>query len=122
MNAVSAVSQKLMERKLLYGRIAAADFAAYVLGYAAVAIALALAGAGVWSLVFAALSTAVVRGIVLFAYLPYPFRLSLHWPSYRELMQTGMGYGLIRFINFVALKGDYFVVGRWLGSDLKERT
>lgn len=116
MNAVSAVSQKLMERKLNFGRIAVADSTAYVLGYAAVAIGLALAGAGVWSLVFAALGTAFVRGVVLFVYLPNSFRLAFHWPSYRELMHTGMGYGLIRFVNFVALKGDYFVVGRWLGA------
>jgi teichuronic acid exporter len=31
-------------------------------------------------------------------------------------MRTGVGFSLARYANFVAKKGDYFVVGRWLGA------
>ncbi len=116
LSSVSDVSQKLLERNLAYGRLAAIEVASYFFGYGLVAITLAWAGWGVWALVYAILGAAAVRCLLLLASQKVPIRPSFHWGTYVELMRTGLGFSLARFGNFFAQKGDYFVVGRWLGA------
>lgn len=116
LNAMSSVSQKLLERELAYGRLAAVEVASYVVGYAMVAVPLALLGYGVWSLVFAQLGASAVRSALLVYSQPHKLRLSADFRTYSEMMRTGAGYSLVRYALYVAHKGDYFVVGRWLGA------
>lgn len=116
LNSLAAVSQKLLERELAYGKLAAIEVASYFFGYSLFALSFALAGFGVWALVYAQLASAFVRITLLLRVQPHALRLSFDRRSYLELMRTGLGFSLARYANFVAQKGDYFVVGRWLGA------
>ena len=116
LQSISAVAQKLLERDLIYQRIASIDFISYVFGYAAIALIAAALGVGVWALVSATLGSASLRTLLLYFAQPHPLRFSFRWSAYVELMRTGAGFGLIRIFNVAALKGDYAVVGRWMGS------
>ena len=62
------------------------------------------------------MGSAIVRNLLSFALRPHTPRPSFHKRSYDELMRNGFGFSLTRWASFAAQKGDYFVVGRWLGA------
>jgi PST family polysaccharide transporter len=113
---IGGISRRLLARDLAYGKLAAIEVAGYAFGYALVALPLAFAGWGAWALVYAIMGSAIVRNLLSFAAHPHTLRPSLHKQSYDELMRTGFGISLARWASFVAQKGDYVVVGRWLGQ------
>ena len=115
-HGVGGISRRLLARDLAYGKLAAIEVSSYAFGYALVALPLAFAGWGAWALVYAIMGSAVVRNVISFAMAPHTLRPSLHKLSYDELMRNGLGFSLARWASFVAQKGDYFVVGRWLGQ------
>lgn len=111
-----AVAEFLLIRDLAFNRIFLATVLAYALGYAFVGIGLAATGYGAWSLVGAALSTELVKSVSLNWLRPYPKKPLLAEKELRELMHFGGGITLANLANYFANTGDYFVVGRWLGS------
>mgnify|MGYP003575142293 CR=1 FL=1 len=115
-HGIGGISRRLLARNLSYGKLAAIEVASYFFGYALVALPLAFAGWGAWALVYAIMGSAIVRNLLSFAVRPHTLRPSLHKTSYRELMRNGFGFSLARWAGFVAQKGDYVIVGRWLGQ------
>jgi PST family polysaccharide transporter len=115
-NGIGGISRRLLARDLAYGKLAVIEVASYAFGYALVALPLAFAGWGAWALVYAIMGSAVVRNLLSFALAPHTLRPSFEKRSYNDLMRTGFGFSLARWASFVAQKGDYFVVGRWLGQ------
>jgi PST family polysaccharide transporter len=112
----SNVTGALMERDLHYRTIAAADLAAYFVGFAVVGIGGALAGWGVWALVAANVVAAVTQTVLLLIFQPYRLRFSLALGPLRDLLSYGRGVTLSRIINYFGLQGDNLVVGRTMGS------
>jgi PST family polysaccharide transporter len=113
---MGGISRRLLARDLAYGKLAAVEVAGYAFGYALVALPLAFAGWGAWSLIYAIMASAIVRNLLSFAVRPHTLRPSIDKRSYEELMRNGFGFSLARWASFVAQKGDYVVVGRWLGQ------
>ncbi|MDQ3851086.1 MAG: oligosaccharide flippase family protein, partial [Actinomycetota bacterium] len=85
--------------------------------YAAVAIALAAVGAGVWSLVLGQLAGAVVVSIVLVALAPYRVRPTFQRWAVRAALGEGHGFLLQAGATTVQDNLDFIVVGRALGAD-----
>ena len=83
---------------------------------AVVAVSLALTGHGVWSLVWAALLQQAVQTAASYAWAPYSLGVLLSRKETGELAGFGAGISLSSVCNYVALQGDYFVVGRLLGT------
>lgn len=111
---VSATSFGLLQRKMEFKAISLVESLAYLVGYGG-AIALALAGAGVWSLVFASLSQAFV-GSVAYNFLAKPvFRPTLRAKAYRDLLGFGSGISVISFMEFLGSNLDTMVVARLAG-------
>ena len=115
-HGIGGISRRLLARDLADGKLAAIEVASYAFGYALVALPLAFAGYGAWALVYAIMGSAAVRNLMSFAMFPHTLRPALHRRSYKELMRNGFGFSLTRWASFVAQKGDYLVVGRWLGQ------
>ena len=113
---VGGISRRLLARDLAYGKLAAIEVASYAFGYALVALPLAYLGFGAWALIYAIMGSAVVRNLFSVASSPHSLVPSFDGTSYRELMRTGFGFSLARWASFFAQKGDYFVIGRWLGA------
>lgn len=114
--ALAAVPTALLRRQLRFRALAGVQVAGQLLGYAPVAIGLALLGAGVWALVAALLlQTALSTALLLWLgpRLPRP-----RWcrQELRELLAFGSGYSLARVANHVATQGDAWIVGGWLGG------
>jgi len=108
------VAEGLSQRKLAWRRLMWVEVSAFVVGYALPALALAVAGYGVWALVGSALAQSFVRTVALLRLEPHP-KAPRIGPEIRELLRFGSGFTLARIFNYGALQGDNLIVGRVLG-------
>jgi PST family polysaccharide transporter len=109
-------SRALLRRELAYKRLFLINAGSYLLGYGGVAIALAVMGYGVWSLVLGALVQSLTASVFQLASAGIPLRPLLRRAELRDLLGFGAGVSLNQVVNYVARNGDNFVVGRWLGN------
>lgn len=115
LTALAGVPDALLSRSFAFRALAIRHLFATVVG-SAVAVALAIAGAGVWALVAQTLSTAAVGVLVL-------WRVSLWRPSFsfsteaaRELWTFGVNVLGIDLIQFVMQQVDKLLVGLAFGT------
>jgi teichuronic acid exporter len=116
LQAVSSVSSNLIQRDLNYRRLAGVDVASYSVGYGGVSITLALLDFGVWALVWGSLAQSAIAALLYFKLQPHSVRPQWNWPALRELLSFGSAFTISGIFNYLARKGDSFVVGRWLGA------
>jgi PST family polysaccharide transporter len=115
-DSFTLMGQALMQRNMKFRVIAAVEVTSYALGYGAVGIILAYAGWGVWALVMASLSQAILYTALLVFTQPFPKHLALNWDALKELVVFGGGMTIAKFGNYLANQGDNLVVGRMLGA------
>jgi O-antigen/teichoic acid export membrane protein len=113
---VGTVPESLLQRELRFRLLANRDVLAYGVGYGAVGVGLALLGWGVWALVAAQLTQAVIRTVILLRAAPPFLRARPTWTSFLELMEYGVGQSAARLGMITANQADNLVVGRWLGA------
>ncbi|HWO19015.1 MAG TPA: lipopolysaccharide biosynthesis protein [Kofleriaceae bacterium] len=115
LRGVSTVSVVLCQRAMDFRAIALVDAGAYAAG-TTVAMALALRGAGPWSLV-AGYLTEEALSAALYLYLrPPAVSLRISGAPLRDLLGFGAGQTVIQIAGILATYGDNFVVGRTLGA------
>jgi PST family polysaccharide transporter len=107
--------EALLQRELAF-RPRFVSQVAQAAAYAAIAIGLAAAGAGVWSLVAGQLAGTVLYGAVLLAMAPYRVRPAYDRAVARDVMGTSRGFLGQAALAFVQQNADYFAVGRILGA------
>lgn len=112
---LSAVAEALLRRDLQFRTVAAIRMLSFTLGYGVVGITVAALGGGLWALVAANGSQAVVNTALLLARRRHTLRFGLHRAELGELLSFTGGFSLGRIGNYAAVNGDYFVVVRWLG-------
>jgi O-antigen/teichoic acid export membrane protein len=113
---IGTVPESLLQRDLRFRLLANRDVLAYGVGYGGVGVGLALLGWGVWALVAAQLTQAVLRTIILLRAAPAFLRARPTWSSFLELMEYGVGQSAARLGMITANQVDNLVVGRWLGA------
>jgi O-antigen/teichoic acid export membrane protein len=109
------VARSLLKRRINFRAVLFVDLGSYIIGYGGVGITMALLGYGVWSLVAASLVQAGIGALIAYGLSSHSLYILFSWQEIRELGEFGTGLTLSRLINYVALKGDYLVVGRTLG-------
>jgi PST family polysaccharide transporter len=113
----SVVAGALLRRQLDFKRQFVINTISYGVGYATVAIILAVLGYGVWSLVWGSLAQAIINVVWSRFAVPHPTRLLLGRVELRELLQFGVGNAASGWMNYLARNGDNFIVGRVLGVE-----
>jgi O-antigen/teichoic acid export membrane protein len=111
---VAAVPAALLQREFHQGRKLIADTAAFAVSLV-VAIALALAGFGVWALVWSRLSLHLVSAVLLFALAPSRPRPGFDRGIARELLRFGLPLAGASLVVLGLMNVDYAIVGRTLG-------
>ena len=106
----------LLRRQLDLRRLFFIETGSYVLGYGVVAVSLALYGYGVWSLVWGWLLQSLLTSGGQVATVRHSLRPLLAWRELKDLLHFGFGAAMSACVNYVALNGDNFVVGRWSGA------
>ncbi|MCA9750787.1 MAG: lipopolysaccharide biosynthesis protein [Gemmatimonadetes bacterium] len=115
-HSLAVVPLALLQRDLKFAAIVRLETIAYALGFAAVSIALAVRGFGVWALVAGHLAEAVLLCVLALSTRSFPKRPIRDLQAAREIAFFGSGFAVARGANWLALAGDKWVVGRWLGQ------
>lgn len=108
--------ETLMQRELEFRRRFVALLTQSV-SYATIAIVLAAAGAGVWSLVVGQLSGYLVLSVAVYTLAPYRVRPTFERKAARDLLGTGIGFMAQGGLAAVQQNIDYIAVGRVLGAN-----
>lgn len=114
--AFSSIAQGLLLRELKVRYVMGSEIAAKFLAYATLGIGMAWAGYGYWALVAASLLEALLRSILFTAFARPSLMPHLDRESARRLLGTGSGFAASRIINFIALRADVTVVGRYMDA------
>jgi len=109
-------SLALLRRQMKFRQLMVVDLVSYGLGYALVAVSLALLGWGVWSLVTALLCQGVVACVAALSLSRHSTRLGLNAAAVRDIFHFAGGMTASGLASYLALNGDNFVVGRTLGT------
>lgn len=114
LTALSATPAALLEREFEFRALSIRQLAGTVVG-AAVAIPMALLGAGVWALVAQPLVAAIVSLITLWASTPWRPTLSFSRDSLKDLYGFGTGVLGIDLLNTFQANIDKLLIGSFLG-------
>jgi O-antigen/teichoic acid export membrane protein len=113
---VDVVPGAILERELRYAAFARIDLGTAVVQLVA-SVGLALAGAGVWSLVAGQVSAAAFGAVAIWFVTPWRPSLGLaRWSVVRELFRYGRFAGGANIATFLGGVLDTVVVGRVLGA------
>lgn len=115
-HSLGAIANALLEKNLRFRTIAFIGIVSHILSYAIIGVTLALLQLGPWALVGAALSQSLIRTILYLALQPHPKSPLLRNEELTNLLHFGGGMTLSTVFNQAANQGDYFIVGRELGS------
>jgi O-antigen/teichoic acid export membrane protein len=113
---VDVVPGAMLERELKYSAFARIDLGTAVVQLTA-SVGLALAGAGVWSLVTGQVAAAAFGAVAIWAVTPWRPSLRLaKWSAVRELFRYGRFAGAANIATFFSGILDTVTVGRVLGA------
>ncbi len=112
----AVVAGALLRRRLDFRRQFFIETGSYVLGYGGLAVSLALLGQGVWSLVWGGLLQGLLASGAQLAAVRHSVRPLLARRELADLFHFGLGAAVSGCVNYVALNGDNFVIGRWIGA------
>jgi lipopolysaccharide exporter len=102
----------LLRRELRFREMSTISVGSYVGGYLVVGIGLALLGAGVWSLVAAAVSSTLIQAIWQFAVLRHPLRPVRGWRHYRTVCGYGTRLSVAHVLDYLGGNLDTLAVAR----------
>jgi len=113
--AMRTIPANLLTKELSFGKIAIAECTSVVIG-GVVSVGLAIAGYGIWSLVYGA----VIRNVLLtlLSCLLYPWvpRLVVSLARMRQILQFGMSIAASRILRYIYTNTDRLIVGKMLGG------
>jgi O-antigen/teichoic acid export membrane protein len=115
LGALSVVPTAMLNRAMEFRKVAAAQTAGALLG-ATVAIVMAIAGMGVWSLVAASIATASVTTVLIWVLAPVRIGLVFRREQTRRIVHFGLNLTGFQVVNYVARNADNLLVGRFLGG------
>jgi lipopolysaccharide exporter len=116
LRGTAVVADALLRRQLDFRRAFFIDITSYALGFGGVAVILALQGYGVWSLVVGSLMQTLTASTAQLAVVRHPVRPLLARRELGDLLGFGFPAAASGCVSYLALNGDYFVVGRLMGA------
>lgn len=114
--AASSVSASLLKRQLDFKTLQFGQVAGFFTGYILVGIPVALAGGGVWSLVFAWLVQALVTAAWWYRKVTHPLRPRFSSPGGKGLLNFGGATIVSNLSTWASSNVDKIVVGRVMSS------
>lgn len=111
LSALILIPKTQLEKALRFKALAAAQLVVVVVT-GAVAIVMALAGFGVWSLVVQSTGATLIEMVLVFAYARWRPALTLHWASLRPLLSFSGPLILGDVINTLVASADRLILGK----------
>ena len=116
LRGTAIVSGALLRRRLEFKRQFFIDSGSLLIGFCGVAVVLAVRGYGVWGLVWGGLCQTSISAAAQFAVVRHSVRPLAARNEIGDLLDFGVGSALGAVVNYIALNGDNFIVGRALGA------
>jgi len=116
LTALGQTQTALLTREMSFRSLELRQIAATLFG-AAVAVALALAGAGPWAIIAQSLCTYGASTILLWTLSPWRPQFVFSGESFRTLGSFGFKTLLSKLLLYVNLNGDNLLIGRYIGSE-----
>lgn len=108
----------LLRRQMRFRAIATAQTAGFFGGFILVGIGMAVAGAGVWSLVGANLGSRVVGSSIKYLSVRHTVRPIWRWTAYRDLYAFGVRSSGIQLLEFASNNLDTIAVARFATANI----
>ena len=105
-----------LSREFLFRRLALCEFTAFAVGYCIVGICSAVLGLGVYSLVLAIITQAIVRSLLAILLSRQPFAPAIPRRGVMKLLSFGGRVSVIGFLEFWSENLDVVAIGRYLGA------
>jgi len=113
-NGFSAISRALLARELRFKLLFHQEIASFVLGYGLLAVILALAGFGVWSLVGGTFLRTLLSCVILLYFSPIPRKFRRDRTSLLDILKFGSGVSLNDVLWYLSSNIDYLFISRYL--------
>ncbi len=110
------VAQALLERELLFKKLAIVNIVSYAVGYGVIGTGLAVMKAGAWAIVFASLAQNFIRAGMLLKMTGRRFARAFSRPDCKTIFGFCAGVSLGKIFNSLAGQIDFLVVGRIMGA------
>jgi PST family polysaccharide transporter len=117
LSGLTAVAEALLYNRGAYRTAASVNIVSYVVGYAAVAVILALKGYSYWSLIYAQITMKLVKLGLLLGWARHAVWVRPTLAVWREHLGQTLAFSLGRVATYLANEGDMIVVGRILGVE-----
>jgi PST family polysaccharide transporter len=112
---MAVVATALLRRDLDFRKQFFTDTFSYIAGYGGVASVLARLGYGVWSLAWGAVAQMLIASVARLLIVRHTWRPLIGTRELQDLLRFGVGAAAVSGVNYIALNGDNFIVGRTLG-------
>jgi len=116
LGALSSVQQSILRRKLDFKKLTLRSLISTSTS-GVIAIAMALKGFGVWSLVAKLLVDSAVGVIALWKISDWRPSLNFSWKHFRELFSFGINIVGGDLVDFLSVHSDDFLIGYYLGTE-----
>ena len=110
------VSEGLMSRNFKFQGLSIIRVVSYSIGFGVIALILAFLDFKYWALIIGHIVQSIVYVVLLLIVSKHNLKPSINIKALKDLVYLGGGFSLSRIINYFALQGDKFVVGRFLGA------
>ena len=114
-NGFVTVATGLLERELLFKKLAVINVTSYIIGFGCVGGVLAFMKVGAWAIVAATVSQTLVRALLLIKMVKVKVARVYSKSEMKEILRFCAGVSLGRIFNNLASQVDYLVVGRMMG-------
>ena len=117
-NAISLPVEALLQRDKQFKTIAKLNISSFLFGYFFIGLASIFSGLGVWSIVFATLSQAVIKLLLLIfvSFNKISFQ-SICVRTLKKIIKFSSSMMSIKFVQYLILNTDKVLVGKKLGLD-----
>jgi len=115
LGSLNIVPRAILARDMAFRELALAQTAGAV-GGTLVAIALALAGGKVWSLVFGALANSLITTLAIGLFSPFRLKAVFRRSEVRRIFSFGMNLSGYQILTYLSRNADNLLVGKFLGA------
>lgn len=114
-SGIGILQQAVLERELAFSKLAKVEIVATLVG-SFIGILSALQGYGVWSLVYQALTIALLTTVLLWIVSSWKPKLYFHWREVKDFGSYSLNLTGFNIFNYLVRNTDYLLIGKFMGA------
>ena len=115
-SAYATIATALLQKALLFRKLAIINIVSYVIGYGLIGSSLAILQKGAWAIVWASIATNFISALMLLINTKKVPRIVFSKPDLKELLTFSAGVTIAQIFNNIAYYIDNTIVGHFIGT------